>query len=159
VVICDSGNEVLHQRLLASAGSAALRQAILDRFGLSTDVADNLLREVSLDIWRGQRGESVHAAWTRNMLVRHADGLATEIKRAVAEATQRYYGMRLGRVIFCGGGAQTRGMEAYFEARFGGAEVAVARAEQIARCRETVDAELSKNAALACAIGLARWGE
>jgi type IV pilus assembly protein PilM len=169
---------VLHQHRVTSAGGNRLRTAVLDRFGLSGEVADGLLKDTSLDLTHGSTsGESVHAAWTRNLLVRHADTLAVEIKRCVNEVTQRRPALRLARLVLCGGGAQMMGLEGYLSARFG-VDVIPARPRELVRAHapsadiahrlpsaaspRTEDprpASANNNPALAGAIGLAQWGE
>jgi Tfp pilus assembly PilM family ATPase len=149
-------DEVLHQRVLAGMNGLTLRQAVVERFGLGGDIADELLKEVSLDASHAARPESVHAAWTRNLMIRHADNLAREAKKCIAEALGRHPKLRLSRMILCGGGAHTPGLDVYLGARFA-TDVHVARPRELVHCPPALT-NMAAMPLLACAIGLSRWG-
>jgi type IV pilus assembly protein PilM len=157
LLVMTHDDEVLHQRVLTGLSGLGLRKAVVERFGLSAEIAEELLKEACIDASHTARPESVHAAWTRNLMVRHADILASEVKKAVCEALGRHPKLRLARVILSGGGAHTLGMDVYLGARFA-TETLVARPRDLVRCPAALT-NLGAMPMLACAIGLARWGE
>jgi Tfp pilus assembly PilM family ATPase len=149
------GNEVRFEQPLESAGMGAVHRAIVDRFGLGDDISEGLLREVYVDFASSKAPpESVHAAWTRALLIRRTGELAAELTDAIAHVRDRYP-IRPTRLILTGGGAQSHGLDTYLTARLG-LDVVICRPTALLNCNGTPQA-LAQSPALVQAIGLARW--
>jgi Tfp pilus assembly PilM family ATPase len=149
------GTEIRYQQPLEAAGMAAAHAAIIDRFGLGDEISEGLLGEVYADFASSQTApESVHAAWTRSLLMRRAGELATELMALLVHARERYP-IRLTRLLLTGGGAQSRGLDTFLAARLG-VEVVICRPTSLIICNGTPQI-LAQSPALVQAIGLARW--
>ncbi len=149
------GREIRFQQPLECAGMGAAHSAIVDRFGLGDEISEGLLREVYVDFASSKAPpESVHAGWTRVMLMRRLGELTAEMADALAHVRQRYP-IRPTRLFLTGGGAQSRGLDSYFADRLG-IDVVICRPSSLVNCNGTAQA-LAQSPALVQAIGLARW--
>jgi len=153
-ILC-AADRMLSQRHLTAGGSRLTHESLVDEFDLSADAIDQLLKEVCVDdqIPAAQR-ESVHAAWTRDYLIRHADMMASEIRECVSAARARDPSLRLNRVLLTGGVAQTKGLAGCLSARLH-AQVVTARPQHLAKCDRALDPIATPG--LVPAIGLALW--
>lgn len=151
------GGEVLYQQPLVSGSLGDAHRAIIDRFDLPGDVAEDLLLGVyEYFATSATASPSVHATWTRTLLMRRLGELAVELKELLDHARQRYP-LQLSRLLLTGGGACGRGVDAYLAMRLG-IEVFSCRPSSLLECNGT-PATLAQSPVLVQAIGLARWGE
>jgi Tfp pilus assembly PilM family ATPase len=141
---------------LTGFGVGSLHRAVREHFGLDAEVAEQLLREISLDLVRGMEGsESVHAAWARGLLMKRVEELAEELESLFEAAQENDAQMRVSRLVLVGGGAGVRGLDNDLRARLD-VEVFVGRPFELADC-DRAAADRFASPALTAAMGLAQW--
>ncbi|HEX8522088.1 MAG TPA: pilus assembly protein PilM [Tepidisphaeraceae bacterium] len=82
------GGDILYKQQLRFAALGDVHASIIDRFGLSPDIAEGLLSDVYADfVASASPPESVHAAWTRTHLSRRLSDLTAELRELLLHAS------------------------------------------------------------------------